>query len=87
MEKLKVYKDFISSLKSDGIKSVYVNGIVAEATGHFIYSLYRIMNRPLLSLLKIIKWQDLYEDIRGMGGNFVRFFFRSGYELPVHRES
>lgn len=75
MEKLKAYKDFISSLKSDGIKSVYVNGIVAEATGHFIYSLYRIMNRPLFVVVENNKKaRDLYEDIRGMGGNFVRFF-------------
>lgn len=74
MNRFKIYEELISSLKSDGVNSIYVHGIVEEATGHFIHTLTEYTNRPAFVVFENDKKAlDNYEKFKNYSEN-TRYF-------------
>ncbi|NLW52367.1 MAG: transcription-repair coupling factor [Tissierellia bacterium] len=62
LNKLSSYDGFYKSI--DNGENIYVNGIVPEATGHFLYSLYRNKKRPVFVVCENDKKaRKLYEQL------------------------
>ena len=67
------YNEFFNSL--DAGNNIYVNGIVPEATGHFLYAVYRNKKRPVFVVCENDKKaRELYYQLEGVIKDNVYLF-------------